>query len=149
MYVIKKSSWHYKFIKFIGFMKTWPRDICEYRILFIKSLISALIVGSFVTGLSLAYVYFTVDSIMWVLVSYMYGLGIIILERQSWGQSWVILILNLCILFVASMYFLISKIKYLLRNIRISGIKEKEPGAMALMYTSWKEKFCVPVKFEE
>jgi hypothetical protein len=135
-----RKSWHYRLAsKYVpgnySYMMGEPNNICQYVSDVIKGLGFAAILSG-VSGLAI------LCAFVMPIMSFCFGFGLLPDKGDFWALGFYPFWMSAIIL---SLTFGIT---YLIHKIQTRSKIEKEPGFLRVAYKSYKDKFCVLVKFE-
>lgn len=142
-FAISTDSWHFRLAKLGGFDTRYHnRDICTYT----QKMVRALFIGSML-GLLIAFIgYFFFECLFGLIFSAIAGMWITTIQGEI-----VLLILGVGVAFVILCCICmftddgIARLRARKRNCQSDG--DYQPGFVTTIYKSWKDKFCIRLKF--
>lgn len=133
MYTIKRDSWHYKFNRrMITRYEQMPNDFCSYWSMTMRHFFKAVLFSLPIIGIA---------ALIGAAI-YTDPLAALIVVFGAIFMIFFILFLSFVVL---------DFIPYLVRKFTTSKSNkpEKEPGIITMKYRSWKQKHCLPIKYED
>lgn len=137
----KKSSWHYRLAN--TFYDAYLEDtmsICDYSLIVAKSLLAFIVSIAFVIFLLVGFI---IAPIAYVVHGFMHSFFISEKTPTLIGIGSMMLFVDIILGFILAITYLHA----LYRMRRPKTIKQ-QPTFVKLAYRSFRDKFCVPVKFE-
>lgn len=148
-YIIDRNSWHYKLARFTNsdYDVQYCEDICSYRSKVFWSLFWSIVVSLII----FVFVYCVVKT--WaVLVVMMVSVGFH-LAWETFGQlvggqgEATIIVGMLCTAVPTALAILLGTVAFI-QHFSDSHDVTPVPGFVKTTYSSWKDKYCVPIEFK-
>lgn len=150
-FVIKRDSWHFKFLRWAkdakkkpnSFEERLPRDFCSYwnSIIgyMIMTVVASLMLGVFVISVLMITVFLAL--VVYTMLNY------IAVVLGATGTTHIALYSFGILFFCIGAFFAAKKLILKARDNYLH--EEKTPGLIKTKYRSWREKYCPMIEYEK